>query len=154
MSIGLFLDTCNLYHCIKHKYGSHKKVDFAAYHKYVEDIGRVVVANAYGARFNKNTDKFIKSLEEAGYTAVYKEVRINQDGTRRANQNVNICLDSMGSAVKTVVLGSSDNDLVPLVKRLKSEGKRVVILSCTIGQALEKEADVAIEIPYTFLRGK
>jgi len=154
MSIGLFLDTCNLYHCIKHKYGSQKKVDFSAYHKYVEDIGRIVVANAYGAKFNKSTDKFIKSLEEAGYTPVYKEVRISVDGTRRANQNVNICLDSLSSDVKTVVLGSSDNDLVPLVKTLKSKGKRVVVLSCTIGQALEKEADVAIEIPYTFLRGK
>ena len=158
--IVIAADVSNLYYCIGMKYPK-RKLDYWAYRKYVDDLGTVVLAMAYGAQINNEAAGFIHCLREAGYTPKYKApktYRSDDKLRRKADWDVGIAMDLVRLALDKqydmLVLGSADGDLCPLVEWLKELGIIVIILACGISRDLRLLADQAIEIPESLLENK
>lgn len=146
---GIFIDTSNLYYCVGKKFPA-RKLDYQRYYEIAAKDDVVVRAVAYGSQMNDEASKFIACLKHYGYDPKYKTLKINSDTgkTRRFSWNVGIAVDIMMSIDKLdrVVIGSSDADLLPLVKYLKDRGCVVEIIACGISKELKDAADEYTEI--------
>jgi len=82
-----------------------------------------------------NRVRFYKKLEQFGYTVLLKPVKTykEEDGSRhrKANCDVDISFSLMrdASVYDRLILVSGDGDFLPVLKYLRSEGKRVLLLS-------------------------
>jgi len=108
--LGLFVDVSNLYYCIKHKYKS--KLNYRRFLDYVQDLGDLDFAIAYGAKSNDQADAFIKTLESLGFEIRYKSPKVYKGNTvvKKADWDVGITIDivkRMGS-VDIICLGSAE----------------------------------------------
>ena len=156
--IGMFMDIANLYGTIGVKYGS-RKLDYKAYYRYVEDLGDIVMANAYGSQMNNEAAGFINCLKLIGYHPVYKRIKSyqNENHTKhKADWDVGIAIDIVKAIANLdmVILGSADGDFQPLTKWILEQGKQVIILACGISKDLRETCTEAIEIPESMLEDK
>jgi uncharacterized LabA/DUF88 family protein len=156
--IGIFADVSNLYYCIGMKYPE-RKLDYAAYMKYVQELGELTIAYAYGAQLENEASGFIHCLKATGYTPKYKTPKTyKSEGKikRKADWDVGIAMDIVQTIdrLDIVVLGSADGDLCPAVDWAQRHGATVVILACGISRDLRDLADQAIEIPESLLENK
>lgn len=84
-----------------------------------------------------NQNNFFTFLKKNGFTLITKPLKIIKQGDiakgklRKANFDVEIALDAQGLAdsFDTLVLFSGDSDFDYLVRKLRSKGKRVIIVS-------------------------
>jgi uncharacterized LabA/DUF88 family protein len=53
--------------------------------------------------------------------------------------------------VDTVVIGSSMSDLVPLVKWIREQGVKVIIMACGVPQVMKKATDQWIDLDELYL---
>jgi len=146
--IGFFVDVSNLYHCIaKHFRG--KCLDYRHYYQFVKDFGDITKAIAYGSEIGDETLKFKRVLYNIGFEPKYKSVREIDKDRLKADWDVGITIDIvlMTPELDTIVLGSADGDLEPLVTWCRSQGKDVIVIACGISGDLKKAATEAIEIP-------
>jgi uncharacterized LabA/DUF88 family protein len=146
--IGFFVDVSNLYYCVaKHFRG--KRLDYRHYYQFVADFGEVVIAVAYGAEKEDEATKFKRVLRNIGFETKYKPVKELDKDRLKADWDVGITIDIVLKTpeLDTIVLGSADGDLEPLVAWCRSQGKDVIILACGISGDLKKIATEAIEIP-------
>jgi uncharacterized LabA/DUF88 family protein len=148
--IGVFCDVSNLYFCIGKKF-NHRKLDYQGYLSFIEDLGEVVLANAYGAQVDNEAVGFITALKKIGYTCKFKKPKewINGDKIKRkADHDVNIAIDIVDAVddFDIVVIGSADSDLAPVVRWVMNKGKKVVIFACGIAKELRNTATKSIEV--------
>jgi uncharacterized LabA/DUF88 family protein len=154
--IGMFVDVSNLYYCIQKKFPK-RKLDYRKYKRFVEDLGDIHQAIAYGAQMSRQADGFKYCLEQIGYTAKYKtpKVYVAADGSekRKADWDVGIAMDmvSMIDRFDMIILGSGDGDMLPVVEWCMRRGVDVVILATGISKDLKRYATQAIEIPESLL---
>lgn len=157
--IGFFVDVSDLYRRVSRKFDG-RKLDYKKYYDFVADLGQVQQAIAYGSQLNDEARGFIFCLRNIGFHTKYKEPRTftTEDGhiRRLINWNVGICMDvvNMVDNLDMVVLGSSDSDLLPLVKWCSSIGLKTIVFSCGVGKRLNEEASEVIEIPESLLEDK
>lgn len=152
--VGVFVDLSNLYYTSISKYN--RKIDYMMFMDYCKEIGRVTIAHAYGTIKDKPSEKFFKTLEDAGFIVYhkrYKSYRTDTVTTRKADWDVGITIDIVKNIEKfnTIILGSADGDYVPLVEFLKDRGIRVIVLGCKISKQLKRAATHAVEIPQSLL---
>ena len=57
------MDVSNLYYSTVNKFDG-KKLDYKAYLKYIEDLGKIKTAIAFGAQMNKEANGFITYLKK------------------------------------------------------------------------------------------
>lgn len=157
--IGVFVDVSNLYFCIGKRYRG-KKLDYKKYHSFVADLGEVTIARAYGAAMGNEADRFIAKLHAIGFETRYKTPREFKEADegrvrRKADWDVGIAIDIVRTAPKldTIVLGSADGDMEPIVSWCKELGIKVIVLASTISDDLKKTAYECIEIPESLLEG-
>lgn len=136
-----------------------RKLDYAAYMKYVQELGLLHVAYAYGAQLENEASGFIHCLKATGYTPKYKTPKTyKSDGKikRKADWDVGIAMDIVQTIdrLDMVLLGSADGDLCPVVDWAQRRGAVVVVLACGISRDLRDLADQAIEIPESLLENK
>lgn len=153
--IGLFVDISNVYYCVGKKYDG-RKVNYYAYMEYVQSLGNITKAYAYGSQMGSEATKFIGRLEHIGFTARYKKPKTYHgpdEFRRKADWDVGIAVDmiSMINEYDTVLLASADGDMVPAVKFLIDRQKKVIVLACGISKDLRYAATDCIEIPESML---
>lgn len=156
--IGIFADVSNLYYCIGMKYAD-RKLDYAAYLKFVKELGRLHVAYAYGAQLENEAMGFIHCLKNIGFTPKYKTpktYRSSGQTKHKADWDVGIAIDIVMNVhnLDMIVLGSADGDLCPVVEWAQKHSTQVIILACGISKDLRDLADRAIEIPESLLEKK
>ncbi|HEY4220154.1 MAG TPA: NYN domain-containing protein, partial [Myxococcota bacterium] len=147
--VGVFVDAANLSASARRDFGS--KLDYRALLAEALDGRKKASAVAYVVRADSNASEerahtgFVTSLREGGYEIREKRAKVRSDGSRKADWDMGIAMEILDSmaALDVVVLCSGDGDFVPLVQRLKREGKRVEVAAfrASTDDALIKAAD-------------
>jgi uncharacterized LabA/DUF88 family protein len=147
--LGIFIDLSNLYYCVGKKY--RRKVDYRKYMAFLADLGTPTITRAYGAQIKTEACQFIEALHKAGIDHRYKKPRSFPNGTRKADWDIGICIDAIRTMDQwdTLVIGSADGDMLPLLEYIAEHGKKIIILAS--GIATELRSFVHIEIPESLL---
>jgi uncharacterized LabA/DUF88 family protein len=162
-TIGVYIDVANLYYSAKTKYGEEYKLDYAAYMKFIKDLGTVLTARAYGSQVADEAAKFLERLAEIGIQPVYEKTKVvkSRDGKVKYKfcWSVGITVEMIRDmpGLDMLVLGSGNGDMIPLIKYLVENGKHVLILACSISRdvlALEGPKVTICEIPKSMFEVK
>jgi uncharacterized LabA/DUF88 family protein len=142
--IALFVDSQNLYYSARTGYAA--KVDYEKLLRLITGTRNLIKAYAYIVQPPEGDVKpFATSLERIGYIVKTKDVRTRADGSAKANWDMGIALDILGTLdrVDTIVLASGDGDFVPLIDFIKGSDKRVEIFAFPDNTAydLKEKAD-------------
>lgn len=169
--IGIFVDTSDLYHKVRRKFSRDDKVCYETYYANCENSGEIVESIAYGMR--NETCSFTNCLNIIGFMTKFKLPRIFTVSDRKIKKcdwNVSMTIDIVEFVLKhrpnsvatarysdgtteeinvsgtTIILGSSNSLLVPLIKWIKSQGIKVVIFASCIPRSMKEVADSWSEI--------
>ncbi|MGD9379562.1 MAG: NYN domain-containing protein [candidate division WOR-3 bacterium] len=142
--IALFVDSQNLYYSARMGYAA--KVDYEKLLRLITGTRNLTKAYAYIVQPPEGDVKpFATSLERIGYIVKTKDVRTRADGSAKANWDMGMALDILGTLdrVDTIVLASGDGDFVPLIDFIKGSSKRVEIFAFPDNTAydLKEKAD-------------
>jgi uncharacterized LabA/DUF88 family protein len=153
------VDVSNLYYTLQKKYS--RKLDFRKLRKYVDDLGEVKYAIAYGSQMGNQAEVFLRYLHAAGYETKFKEPKTyHNEGDahirRKADWDVGITMDIVTRIEKIdmLVIGSSDGDMVPVVEWAMNQGVYVLVMGAKISGDLRKASTAATEIPESLLEEK
>ncbi len=147
-SIGIFCDISNLYYSIKERFND-RKLD---YHKFKtistgEDI--LYKACAYGLQRKDEATRFIAYLKHFGFETKYKVTK------GRVSWNVGMSMDIvrivLSNKLDTIVFGTSDTELIPVIELCKDYGILTHVFACGIPEELKAIADKCTEIDETML---
>ena len=102
----------------------------------------------------RNHQNFLKFLKRAHFTVKVKPLKIIRE-VRKANFDVEIAVDVMDlrQDFDTMILLSGDSDFDYLVKRIKKENKKVIVISLRRHIALELIKSADKYIPLTKFKG-
>ena len=124
-----YIDGANLHHGIK---TLDWKFDYVRFRVWLKEKYGVEQAYLFLGLIPKYKDIYT-TLQEAGYTLVFKEVIFDGDGKAKGNCDADIVVLAMQNAYESKyvksILVTSDGDYSPLVKFLKDRDKIEVILS-------------------------
>ena len=148
--VGIFIDTQNLYHGAKNLYRS--KVNFQ---NIITDIlaGRDLIrAVAYVINTDSAEEQnFFDALEKMGIETKIKDIQIFSSGSKKADWDVGLAIDTIRLAPKldVVIIASGDGDFVHLVQYLQGTyGCRVEVVA--FGQSassmVKEHADEFIDL--------
>lgn len=153
-TIGFFVDISDLYGQVKRVYNS-RRLDYEKYYKFVEGLGDIQCAIAYGCQKGVEADAFRFALEKIGFETKFKRVRVDPTatGVLRAEWDVQIALDVADriERIDTLILGSSCKTLIPVVSWARGNGVKVIILASSVGRKMKRAANKVIEIPESLL---
>lgn len=143
--IAVFCDVGNLYYCVGKKFET-RKLDYRKYLEYAKTFGEVYTSAAYGSQVKEEAKNFILCLKQLGFTTRFRES--DREEKRRVNWGAGIAIDivQLIDRVDTVVLGSSDPDLLPVVEYIKSKGIKVIIIAAGIHRDLKSACNQFVEV--------
>jgi len=152
--IGIFVDTSDLYHKIRRKFEN--KLCYERYFDIVAEWGEIKWAFAYGMQIEREARGFISCLTTAGFHVRFKRPRIihcEDREIKRCEWGVGITIDIVEALEEfdVVVLGSSNSDLIPLIKWIRSQGREVIILACGVPKNMKDAANSVVEITEDYL---
>ncbi len=148
---ALLVDIANLYYCVGKRFPG-RKLDYAKLRDRVAELGPIYRSFAYGIQMNEEANPFITCIRKLGYDTKYKKSKMTEENEkkviRKAEWDVGLTLDAVRviERVDTVVLASSDIDLVDLVRYVRDKGVRCIVFACGIPQELRDVSDFYIEI--------
>lgn len=148
--VGIFIDTQNLYHGAKNLYRS--KVNFQ---NIITDIladRDLIRAIAYVINTDSVEEQnFFDALEKMGIETKIKDIQIFSSGSKKADWDVGLAIDTIRLAPKldVVIIASGDGDFVHLVQYLQGTyGCRVEVVA--FGQSassmVKEHADEFIDL--------
>ena len=136
-----YIDGANLYSGMK---TLGWKLDYRSFRIWLSEKYSVKQAYLFIGMMAKNKDLYT-SLQEQGYTLVFKEVIYDKDGKAKGNCDADIVVKAMEDAYENsfekVMLVTSDGDYASLVKFLISKNKFDTILS----PAIEERCSVLLK---------
>jgi uncharacterized LabA/DUF88 family protein len=164
-TLGVFVDVSNLYFGTNIAHGSHnasfgRRLNYAAYRKFIDSLGTVSTAVAYGGQVKNEAERFITKLRDVGFITKYKEPRITKIGDKTKwsiNWNVGMTVDIVrtmeSEPVDIIVLGSSDDNMIPMIEYIQERyGATFVVLASNITKKMKTLKGVTcIEIPRSLL---
>lgn len=148
---ALFADISNLYYCIGKRYTG-RKLNYQALYAKAASFGNLARATAYGTQVQDEATNFIRCLERLGYDTKYKRPKLATGDevkvVRKADWKVGISMDVVraSSRLNTVILASTDPDMMELFVWLRDAGIRIIIIGCGIPRDLQEIADRCVEI--------
>jgi uncharacterized LabA/DUF88 family protein len=149
--IGVFVDTSSLYHKVQRVFST--KLCYDAYYEVCANLGSVIKAVAYGMQQTDEAAGFINCLGLAGFETKFKRPRVLKIGDQKlrlCNWDSVLTLDIInlidGGGLDVVVLGSTNFDLIPLIKWVRSLGVYVIIFAVDVPRVFQEVADKVIEI--------
>jgi len=143
--IAVFVDIRNLYYNTKREFN--KKVNYS---KYLKKFGEnVVKACAFGLLYDKDSGDFISALKHIGYEVEFQKsehlhvsdrtkrhMLQNEECSNRMIVGILRCLDK----IDTVILGSSNKNILPFIYFLREQGIHVQIFACSIPNSIKRAA--------------
>jgi len=153
-TIGLFVDTSDLYHRIRRKLNG--KLCYEAYFEEVKKLGTIQQAFAYGMQTDNEASGFITCLQITGFDTKFKRPRVLKIGDReikRCDHGIAMTIDVVRTLVHldTVVLGISNPDYIPLINYIRDCGVRVIIMASCVPKSMWELVDEVIEIDESYL---
>lgn len=150
--IAVFIDAANLELSAKDRGW---KVDYKKLYKWLHQLGAVKYLGFFTVRFgNKEHDAFLTVLKKTGYSLVTKPLKLirdrNKGHVRKANFDVEISVEAIKrlKSYETLILFSGDSDFDYLLKVVKAEGKKVIVVSMKyhVSRELIDRADKYIDL--------
>jgi uncharacterized LabA/DUF88 family protein len=158
--VGVFLDITDLYYKLLREF-KNGKLDYQSYLSHIKEItGKDIgMAVAYGCQSNDEAEPFIGYLRSIGFRTKYKKPYILKIGDRdikRCSWQVALTVDALNAVgtCDTVVLCTSNPDILPLVRDLRDKNVEVIIYACNVPANLAKAASRVIEITSDNLESK
>ena len=149
--VGIFVDTGTLYHKVQRKFSG--KLCYDAFYEACAKFGSVIRAVAYGMQIKNEACGFVNCLQITGFEAKFKRPKILTFGDHKlkfCNWDSVMTMDIIdlvyGGGLDIVIIGSSNLDLIPLIKWIRSRGIFVVIFAADVPQVFHNIADKVIEI--------
>lgn len=149
--VAIFTDTSNLYHKVQRKFAT--KLCYDAYYALCTGFGSIIKAIAYGMQINSEAGGFINCLKIAGFETKFKRPRILTFGDHQlkfCNWDSVMTMDIIeligGGGLDIIIIGSSNLDLIPLIKWIRSRGIFVVIFASDVPSVFYNIVDRVIEI--------
>lgn len=129
--VGIFIDTQNLYHAAKNIYRA--KVNFQNIITDVLAERDLIRAVAYVINTDSAEEQhFFDALGKIGIEAKIKDIQIFSGGTKKADWDVGLAIDTIRLAPKldVVIIASGDGDFVHLIQYLQGTfGCRVEVVA-------------------------
>jgi uncharacterized LabA/DUF88 family protein len=153
-TVGVFVDIARQYYGVS-LLDKNARINYERYLSKAVGDGELHRAYAYGVQMNDEAATFITALRNLNYEPKYRKAKIikTADGTEKSSirhtiWNVGIAMDVVRNIrhVDTVILGSNDPELVPLVEWIREQGVKVIVFSFAIPKELRLSADKCIEI--------
>lgn len=147
---ALFVDVGNLYYSVSKRFDQ-RKLDYNKLMDKASQLCPIERAFAYGSQSNNEAVGFISCLDSFGYETKYKNHKLSEDKTKilkRVDWDVGIAVDivRMSDRVNTIILGSNDSDLIPIIEWVKAKGLRCFILACNVPYVMRQACDRSFEI--------
>lgn len=151
MQIGIYIDVSNIYFTLKDK---GLKLNYKTYLQYCKTLGNVTEAHVFGIK-TPEAKNFIKAVKTIGFIPHFKASRTVHRNTLKGDCDINITIKILEdyNDLDLIVLGSADGDFKPLIQKLRSAGKQVVVLAKGISSTLHSVAQ-CIELPKSFTKEK
>lgn len=152
--VGVFVDAANLSASARREFGS--KLDYRALLGHVVNGRPRSCALAFVVRDGEEGahQGFVTALRDGGYEVREKRPKARSDGTRKADWDMGMAMEILDQLeeLEVVVLCSGDGDFVPLVQRLRREGKRVEVAAfrASTDDALIRAVDVFLPLDGRF----
>ncbi len=150
--VAVFIDAANIESSVRDE-------DFKLNHRRLSSFLRrrlnLIYLGYYTVGFKTfNHQNFLKFLRRTHFKVKVKPLKIIRE-VRKANFDVEIAVDAMDlrKNFDTMVLFSGDSDFDYLVKRVKKENKKVIVVSLRRHIALELIKSADKYIPLTKLKG-
>lgn len=157
--VGVFVDAQNLYHSAKSLYGPEAMVDYRSLLEWAVAERSLIRAVVYVIDIEGvDQSAFFDVLRRLRFEIRAKLARIMPDGSRKADWDMGIAMDTIALAEKldTVILVSGDGDFTDLVRFLQVRGVRVEILGfpATTAAILKEAADLFRPLDTTIIQMK
>ena len=160
MNIAVFLDTNNLYHSVRRKFGQEQKINYSALLEQIDTLGDVVHREAFGIQINRQSSRFIAYLRYHGFEPFYYNMDI-QDSSKMRIPRIHMpmrmsihlynYLINNPSEADTVMIGTADPTFKFAIPAIKEMGFRIVVIGVGIPTDLGEEAHEVIELDETYL---
>lgn len=144
---GLFIDTSNLYHCVKKKFN--KKVDYTKLLAMCQQLWGAGPARAYGTYLKKEAVGFNTSLKSLGFETRFLRSNIEKPISPTPYMLADVIRNL--SEISIVVLASTDRACKPFLDLLIESGIEVVVLGCGIPETWKKTLN-CVEITEEYLK--
>lgn len=141
----VLLDTGNLHYCVRRTYQG-RRIDYKKIlDTWCSEIEGEVAISAFGAIANKSAYSFRDALYHYGFTVHFKELN---DKVKYYNPMIDIVLEAVNNAnrVSCIILGTSNQEFMPLIHWLKARSILVGIWACNISIELQKLVNFHKEI--------
>lgn len=163
--VAVYIDGNNFYKYLKDKeisfpkgvkFNFNKFVDFLVGERqciskrYYVGIARNLDGSVKSERIVRGQQKFLSKIEDEGFVIKRGRVMYDKGRIREKGTDVKIAVDLIVGAVDdlydTVVLVSSDTDLIPAVRYIKYRGKRLEYVGFSHAPSLgmQKHADLSV----------
>jgi uncharacterized LabA/DUF88 family protein len=147
--VAVFIDEANIFHSSREL---NESVDYKLLLNYLAGDAAVVGSYFYTGvdPQNKEQSKFLYWLSHNGFSVVTKRLIQRQNGSKKANLDIEIALDMLGlqDRYDVAILVSGDGDFICAVNKLAQSGKRIVVASfrSTTSKDLIKAAHQYIDL--------
>lgn len=150
--LAVFIDAANLELSAKDRGW---KVDYKKLHKWLNEFGTVKYLGFFTVRFgNDKHDAFLTVLKKTGYDLITKPLKVIRDKNkghfRKANFDVEIAVEVMRRIKEfdTLILFSGDSDFDYLLKEVRAQRKKTIVVSMKyhIAKELMERADQYIDL--------
>jgi len=141
--IGVFVDVGNQFFYANKKWPG-KKINYQRYYDQAETLGHIQRAFAFGTQIDNSAAKFAAALTHIGFECRYRDI----DRGKWYSWDVGMAMEMVRCCEKldVVVLGTSNYTMAHVVKYLRDQGVKVIIMACTIPKELRDVADQCIEV--------
>lgn len=150
---AVFIDAANLELSAK---DLHWRVDYRKLYKWLKKECDLIYIGFYTVRFGNNKhDAFLTVLKQAGYKLITKPLKLiknrkEKNHIRKANFDVEIAVETMKriSSYDSFMLFSGDSDFAYLLQELRTNGKKIIIVSLKyhIARKLIQNADFYLDL--------
>lgn len=147
--IGIFLDTANIYHSVKHLHKGN--INFLKLLKLLINDRILIRATAYTISADAQKEKdFILALNKSGFKVKAKKLQIFSGGLKKGNWDIGMAIDAvkMSKKLDVAIIISGDGDFTDLVDYLQHEGLWVEVagFGASTSNELKEKADIFIDL--------
>ena len=152
--VGVFVDVANIHAAATEQMSG--KLDYEKLMSHI--LGnkyKLFRAIAYAVKFSDDIENWIHTIEGFGYEVRSKEPTELPDGKRKANWDVDLCLDvvEMIDLIDMVIIVSGDGDFVRLVNWCQHKGRIVKVYGVkgSVNRTLSEVCNQFVSIGPDFL---
>ncbi len=149
---AVFIDTGNLYYCVKKDFSTEEcpnpRIDFK---KYLDECGEYQRCLAYVTQQENESQTFINYLSALKITT-----NVHTAKSTYFSWSVGMAVDVMNMELRLnhVILGTSDRSIIPLINWIRTKGCKVTVFAKGIPFDIINAADECINISEKHLQSE